>query len=330
MNAARLLVDSAPATLFGMIALWAAVSQRHWFVRTAIVAAMILVTLLIPAFEIVILLGLQSLLVALGMTVWRRHRRSASASTEVASPARTGVHVSLETLMLVVVIVAVGTAVVARTPPSVVGDLYWLFVNACVAAGVCLTCVWIVFGRAPLAMRVFALPVLAVFWGLAQVILRWTGNVVRYWYLDIDQPVTDYLLIALRDYSGHTYWITINVFSMAVLCIWLALMRRTGWFEPFAETAVSSMDTAGQQNTTMWRMTAFALLGLVAIVPLTLFYRLLTPPPIPDLTGPRPNGFDELIRAGRLIGESDERGFSNRGNCRTHSCANGSLAAKQD
>src|SRR5688500_18970062 len=65
MNAARLLVDSAPAALFGMIALWAAVSQRHWFVRTAIVAGMVLVTLLIPAFEIVIKLGLQSLLVAL-------------------------------------------------------------------------------------------------------------------------------------------------------------------------------------------------------------------------------------------------------------------------
>jgi hypothetical protein len=309
MNAARLLIDSAPATLFGMIALWAAVSKRHWFARTAIVAGMVLVTLLIPAFEIVILLGLQSLLVALGMTVWRRRSGSASVTAEVPSSARSGFHVSLETLMLVVVIVAVGTAVVARTPPSVVGDFYWLVANACVAAGDCLTCVWIVFGRAPLATRLLALPVLAVFWGLAQVMLRWTGNVVRYWYLDIDQPLTDYLLIALRDYSGHIYWITINVFSMLILCIWLALMRRTGWFEPFAEpTAVWSMVTASQRNTTMWRMAALALLGLVAIVPLTLFYRLLTPPPIPDLTGPRPNGFDELIRAGRLIGESDDQG----------------------
>jgi hypothetical protein len=100
MNAARLLIDSAPATLFGMIALWAAVSRRHWFVRTAIVAGMVLVTLLIPAFEIVILLGLQSLLVAFGMAIWRRRRRSASASAADVSPAQTRFHVSLETLML--------------------------------------------------------------------------------------------------------------------------------------------------------------------------------------------------------------------------------------
>jgi hypothetical protein len=308
MNAARLLIDSAPATLFGMIALWAAVSQRHWFVRTAIVAGMVLVTLLIPAFEIVILLGLQSLLVACGMAIWRRRRRSASASAADVSPERARFHVSLETLMLVVVIVAVGTAFVARVPPSVVGDLYWLMTNAAVTAGVCLTCVWIVFGRAPVVTRLLALPFLAVFWGLSHVSVNWAGHIVRYWYRAIGQPLTDYILIALRDYSGHLYWLTIHGFSMAVLCGWLALMRRTGWFDPFDEpTPVSSMDTADQRKTTMWRMAAVALLGLVAIVPLALLNRLLTPPHIPNLTGSRPGRFDRLVVAGRLIGESDEQ-----------------------
>jgi hypothetical protein len=31
------LSDSAPAILFGMIALWAAASNQHWLVRTATV-----------------------------------------------------------------------------------------------------------------------------------------------------------------------------------------------------------------------------------------------------------------------------------------------------
>jgi hypothetical protein len=67
------------------------------------------------------------------------------------------------------------------------------------------------------------------------------------------------------------------------------------------------MDTADRRKPTVWRMAAVALLGLVAIVPLALLNRLLTPPPIPNLTGPRPGRFDRLVSAGRLIGESDEQ-----------------------
>jgi hypothetical protein len=44
---AYLLSDSTPVILFGLIALWAAASNQHWFVRTAIVGEMILVALFI-------------------------------------------------------------------------------------------------------------------------------------------------------------------------------------------------------------------------------------------------------------------------------------------
>jgi len=53
------LSDAMPAALLGMFALWAAASKRHWFIRLAVVATAVLFVLLIPAFEVVVQLGVE-------------------------------------------------------------------------------------------------------------------------------------------------------------------------------------------------------------------------------------------------------------------------------
>ena len=73
------LSDAVPAAMFGMFALWAAASRRHWFVRTAVVAAL-LVMLLIPAYEFVVKLG-RSLFLVFGVGYLAMVATSASRRT---------------------------------------------------------------------------------------------------------------------------------------------------------------------------------------------------------------------------------------------------------
>src|SRR5450432_4450964 len=72
------LVDALPAALFGMFALWAAGSQRHWFLRTAVVGGVVLVLLFVPAYEAMIEFAIQAVLVAAGVSSWRRRRKRSS------------------------------------------------------------------------------------------------------------------------------------------------------------------------------------------------------------------------------------------------------------
>ena len=110
------VTDTVPAVLFGMFALWAATSTRHWSVRTAVVAAALLVTLLIPAFEVAIEFGIECLLVVAGLAIWRRRRRSIESAEPVPLRRPFRLRPSLESLMLFVVVAAVTTAVATRVP----------------------------------------------------------------------------------------------------------------------------------------------------------------------------------------------------------------------
>jgi hypothetical protein len=97
---------------------------------------------------------------------------------------------------------------------------------------------------------------------------------------------------------------------MSVLCAWLLLMRRAGWFDPFREADEDRL--AAQRpsgRTTAARWAASVLFVVVTLFPVYIFYRLLTPAPIPDMASPRPNSYDDLVAAGRMIGESDETGI---------------------
>jgi hypothetical protein len=61
------LVDALPAAFFGIVALWAASSSLHWFLRTAVVEAILLVTHLIPAHELAIQFGVEVNFVVSGL-----------------------------------------------------------------------------------------------------------------------------------------------------------------------------------------------------------------------------------------------------------------------
>jgi hypothetical protein len=61
------------------------------------------------------------------------------------------------------------------------------------------------------------------------------------------------------------------------------------------------------RGTRIARVATFAVFILVALFPLAMLYRLLMPPPIPTLSAPEPNGWDDLMAAGEMIGPDNQR-----------------------
>ncbi len=302
------LASAAPVAVFGMFALWAAASKRHWFLRTAVVGGAILVTLLIPAFEIVVRLGVESLGVAAGLAVWRRKRRSISSITAGEPTRAFHVQLSLQTLMLTVVIVAVVTAVASRMLRTAIDQSYEFAIDGTAGAAICLTCVWIVCGRANWRVRLLASPLLAIFWGLTQFSLNYAEHIVSYLTNVKSGSVSEYVQHALHNFAGQLYWIEVISVGMAILCAWLFLVRQAGWFDPFDELKIAPAATnAGRHRTTIARMVAVMLFLTLVAFPLTLFYRLITPTPIPNVTLPVHNGYDDFVAAGCMIGRTAAR-----------------------
>jgi hypothetical protein len=299
------LTNATVVTLFGMFALWAAGSRRHWFVRTAVVAGAILITLLIPAYELVILLCVQTLVVVAGMAIWRRRRRRKLPTAEIPSASSSRrFRLSMETLMLAVVIVAVATAVVARVPALDGGRVYEFVIDGLMAAEIALASVWIVCGSARWWLRELAFPLLVVLFAAQVVALHWAGYIVRYAVLTPNRSLTEYLNLAYRDIGPSTLsWSKPVALGMVAICLWIYCARRAGWFDPFREQASLEAASSLSPKTRVIANTFAAIMFcIMAIFPLVLLYKLLNPTPIPTDPLPNPNGFDDLVAAGNMIG----------------------------
>ncbi len=97
------LIDALPAAFFGLLGIWAAVVRRHWFLRFTVVCVFLLVCLLIPAYEVVIEFGIAITLIMAGVWISRGFQRERF-------------RFSLESALLAMVVVAIGSAVVAKVP----------------------------------------------------------------------------------------------------------------------------------------------------------------------------------------------------------------------
>ncbi|HEY3393939.1 MAG TPA: hypothetical protein VGK58_14600, partial [Lacipirellulaceae bacterium] len=295
------LAGAAPIAMIGMFALWAAASKWHWFLRTVIVAAVVLATLLIPAYELAYQLGIESLLVVAGMAIWRRLRGRPTEEAMSHVPSRR-FSLSLQTLMLTVVIVAVATAVIARTPKIQPNQWYDLLASGVVLAVICLTCVWLACGTARWWIRLLAAPFLLVALAVTMHFLKWGAYLVRIWGISTN-PVADFWQFALHDsWRGIVFWIVSIGLGMAVLCVWLLLMRAAGWFDPFHEMTRALADTPiAKRRVALARWATVILFCLASVFPIAFFYRLLTATPIPKVHLPVPNGFDDFVAAGREV-----------------------------
>jgi hypothetical protein len=303
------LTDAVPTALFGIFALWAASSRRHWFVRTAVVGSALLVLLLVPAYDVVVLFGCSVLFMLVALAIWRKRRqRAARDGTVIETPPRRIPSVSLATLMLVTVVVAVVTAVAARVPHWSFSRWLWLVGVGLMGGAIGASCVWIVCGRARWWVRLLAAPLLLAGCTVVIFVVGQLPRAASDWVQGVYRPLDHYWQALMRSAGwGISYWSRVVAIGMTIMVAWMFVVRRAGWFDPFGEMAGAGGETGRlDRGRSVARVAAVALFALVASLPLAILYRLALPPAIPALKIPEPNGWDDLMAAGKLI-ESEDR-----------------------
>lgn len=278
------ILDALAVSFFGLLGIWASVVRRHWFLRFTVVAGLLLLTLLVPVYEVLLEFGIQMAVISGGVWLARRDRAWRP-------------RISMESALLAMVAVAVSSAVIAKIPDYDLGSWIW-FVRVGVGTGIfALVCLWIVAGKASPAVRLIG--------GMAGIVacvaLLQFGDAV--WYAVRTWQGGGFWFDGLIDYyagprAGN--WLRGNepsvLCGVAISLTVLSLGRASGWFT--ARPAGTSA-RAG-------RMAIAARCGLLSALvvlaaPLVyLLVNLMSPAVIPVAALPAPNGYDDLLAGGRI------------------------------
>ena len=150
------LVNVAYCVVFASFAICVGVSQRNWFLRTAVVCGLLLLLLLIPALDALIQLVSLVVTVELGIVTWKLFARRQAIRTvegQAAAVTRARFQISLNTVLLLTLILAV-IAAVARQIPCFRWDIWLDLTLSGVLMGLAsLLCLWATHGRTRWSIR---------------------------------------------------------------------------------------------------------------------------------------------------------------------------------
>lgn len=276
-------------TCVGLLAVWAATSPQHWFVRTLMFLAALSPLLLAPAYEPVVAFAIQGAVVACGVQIrnrWRakRQQKPHPADVKVASKS-TNLRFSLSTLLLVMTLIAIATPVAIKLP--VLNLQTWANV---VIIGLTCGLVTLVAAQMAASRRKLALWPIGLLLCLAAGFALFTlDNFVEAVVLQSDWPPPPPLLTP----SGLTpvkpsaaLWpltLAAIAFLLAVI-LWLWSMTRVN--QRFARCIVG------------------VTIALIAALPLFVLWQLAHPLPVPQVQMPEPNGYDDFVAAGAQFNKS--------------------------
>jgi hypothetical protein len=277
------IIDAVSASFFALLGIWAAVDRRHWFIRFSVVTGVLLIALFLPAYEVVIEFAIEMVLIVAAVAIARRKF--------IRTP-----RLSLETALLCMVVVAIAAAVLGHST-----ELRWKWLEM-VSVGirtsiVALWCLWLVCVRTRIAIRlplaVAMMPVILVVFWCGDALLSghyvWrSGN--DFWPQVMKYASKDTLVWWLKWYVPRL------LLGQLIIVSALLAAKASGWFTSAATT---------QAESKRWPRIAgkFVLCTMMACLaaPLVyLFYRLMTPTPLPVVQPPIPNGYDDLVAAGEL------------------------------
>ncbi|MAT71253.1 MAG: hypothetical protein CMJ58_17215 [Planctomycetaceae bacterium] len=288
------LIDALSASFFCLVGLWAGAARGHWFLRVAVAGGCLLTPLLGAMHLVTIEFGLQIAVIMLGLAVVRR-------------PDDWQPRFSVETALLAMVVVAVTAAVLREGLDLPLTHWVWA-VGAGVGTGLLgLACLWLVCGRARWYWRAAGF----VAFLLALTVGGLIVNGIRYFlYGTARSPSLIGAIAEWFDYESIAYWLKWSgptvALGIAILLsvIWLAV--HAGWFTREQD---SDKDAPRPRlRRTLARGGVVAIMAAVLTPLLYIFYHLLTPEPMWAYDPPTPNGYDDLVAAGkrvpRLIGRS--------------------------
>ena len=295
---AVLLISALTTT--GLLALGAATSHRHWFLRTAAFLAVLSPLLLVPAYEPFVALALQGAVVAGGVSIagaLSRKQRKNSKDAE-ANGAGPQWRFSMATLLLAMVLCGVAAAVASQAP-----RLNWLAWQSVALIGV-----------------TGGLATLLGWWAATR--KQWRGRLAASvialtvaWLLGYGLHLGDWLAPSLTDFGFN--WPPDNdptlasVFSGGEFApVWLitvpsiAALVLTMVVVVFALLGLRrSPPRMNANGYAAWaaKLCIVVVAALIAAPAIAVLCRLLTPEPAPIVTIPEPNAFDVFVEAGGSI-----------------------------
>lgn len=262
----------------GLVALWAATSEIHWFVRLAAVAALLLPLLAIPAYEPLLVFTFQSVAIAgvVAFQRWKPWRRE--------SWNRQLVTVSLGNGLLFIAVVALLVAVGARIPDGALYDWDQLLVAATAFSVVALIVAQLVFGRGTLRRRVL----LAIFALTAVSIFVASLN---------DWPNQFTETLTLEDFQNWTLFVT----PPFLTGLWLGIVPAAATMMAIVLLLERKFQQADGGRRAAYAVSVACTMALVLLFPAIVVWKLAHPSPIPVIEMPSPNGYDDLVRGGAMI-----------------------------
>jgi hypothetical protein len=308
---AVLLVSALTTT--GLLALWAATSRRHWFLRTAAFLAVLSPLLWVPAYEPFVALALQGVVVAVGVGIgrWAVSRPSAVSSgpngkrrknSEGAAAAGVGPkwRFSMATLLLAMVLCGVVAAVASRAPR--LNRQAWQSVALIGACGgvAALLGAWAANRRgwrrwiALLGVLIASLAIAAApawfDWFLA------SFDEFADWPPDPTSAVAGFSTPPDQPFL-HWFAIVPGTALCVFIIVWLVMFAVKG---PSTDARHETLRRKG----IAWAA-PIALLMILGLPAASAMFCLLTPEPIPNEPLPSPNGYDDFVAAGKLLESLD-------------------------
>jgi hypothetical protein len=295
---AVLLVSALTTT--GLLALWAATSRRHWFLRTAAFLAALSPLLLVPAYEPFVALALQGGVVAGGVAVAGALSRKRRKELEGAEAFGAGPQwrFSMATLLLAMVLCGVAAAVASQAP-----RLNWLAWQSVALIGITSGMATLLGWWAATRQR----------WGVQ--LAASAIALTLAWLLGYGLHLGDWLAPSLTDFGFN--WPPDNdptlasVFSGGEFApVWLIALPSIAALVLTVVVVVvailglrRSPPRVNANRYAAWaaKLCIFAGATLIAAPAIAVLCRLLTPEPAPIVRVPEPNAFNVFVEAGGSI-----------------------------
>ena len=258
---ATLLISSV--SWVGLLALWAATSSRHWFLRTVVFLGMVSLLLLIPAHEPWVTFLLQGAMVVVGLQAYRWR-------TWLEDEPEQGRRFSVATMLQLTTVFAVLITGGFRAYQDPWTDWTSVLAGGLSAGLITLVASWLVSGSMGWWKRV-----------LVVILVSLLASLITIWW---EPPIVGWVDLNVNPWGfgervwQPLVWFLFTICLVVVFALFLVLHHKS------------------------WRNLLGILLLILLTPSAYVYYRLLTPTSIPEVVLPEPNGYFTLVDVGKEIG----------------------------
>jgi hypothetical protein len=283
----------------GLLALWAATSPRHRFLRGGVVLTVLSPLLLIPAYELWAIGALQACVVVAGVRAWqkwksRRTSDDMAPGETVRAKRRIRIRFTLRTLLAAIAVVAIVFGLITTDGPALTIALNGICSGCAVLLGMWAFASrrkWIVWPMVFVLCLAFAAVMAWFDWLFMSV----TFELWRDWPPNHATPLRVYT-IGSAPYPALAWF---AILPSVTAIIWLMVrLRFAGWRASGIADQITTPPTRSVGRV-ISRCLFSLLLVAVTLPHAAVAWKLLNRSPMPNLPTSDPNGIHDIVRAGR-------------------------------